>query len=127
MKLRNTGEQPEIKETIIAEGVRVRGNISVDANLWLDGTVDGNLISKGEVSIGNKGKINGNVSGTIVLVGGTVVGNITASVKLIVLSGGTVEGDVDTIGLAVEDGGTIIGRLRMPEPMDETNEGTEAS
>lgn len=127
MKLRNTNDQPDIKETIIAEGVKVRGNVTVEANIWLDGVVDGSVHTKGEVSLGKSGKINGNVSGTIVLVGGAITGNVKASVKLIVLSSGKILGDVDTSGLAVEEGGTIIGNLRMPEPIEETNEGTEAS
>lgn len=125
MKLRSTNNEPDIKETIIAEGVRIRGNISVEANIWLDGVVEGSVHTKGELSLGQNGIVNGNVSGTIVLVGGAVTGNIKASVKLIILSTGRIIGDVDTAGLAVEDGGSLSGQVRMPKPVLEISEDTE--
>ncbi len=119
MKFHNKADQVDIKETVITDGVRVRGNISVEANIWLDGIVEGSVNTKGEVSLGANGRINGNVTGSIIMVGGIIRGNIKAGEKLIILAGGRVLGDVDTAGLAVEDGGMIIGQVKMPAPPPE--------
>lgn len=107
-----------INETIIATGVQVRGNLRVEASLWLDGEVDGSINAGGDVSLGATGLVKGNVSGATVAISGRVTGNIKASVKLIILAEGQVLGDVDVASIAIEDGGVLIGQVRMPEPIE---------
>jgi len=116
MKPKNPQATSNIEETIIAYGVEVRGNLKVEADLALDGIIDGSVHAKGNVTLGENAQIKGNLQGNAVVVAGKVFGNVKANVSLVVQSSGQVIGDVDTAGLVVEEGGVIRGQLKMPLP-----------
>lgn len=121
--MRNRGrtqEPADINETVITNGIKIRGNIKAEANIWLDGVVEGNISSNGEVTLGENANVNGDISGANVMIGGKVKGNVNSNAKLIVLTGGRLVGNVETQELAVEDGGVIIGRITMPEPIEDS-------
>ena len=52
------------KLTTIALGTMVKGAITVEGDLRLDGIIEGNVSCKGKVVIGPQGRIKGNVTCT---------------------------------------------------------------
>ncbi len=111
-------QQPrsDASQTIVGQGVHIRGNLQAEADVWLDGIVDGSIHAKGNVSLGTNGRVKGNVVGNSVEIAGHIEGNVKAAISLHLAATGVINGDVDTSGLSAEDGSTLNGRIRMPEP-----------
>jgi cytoskeletal protein CcmA (bactofilin family) len=80
---------------------RLKGNLFVEGNLVVVGTVDGELEATGDVEIDRGGRVNGPV---------------TARNRLVVGPSGSLLGDVRVARLVVEDGATFSGNVSMIKP-----------
>jgi len=98
--------------TLIGEGCLFEGNITSPASTRLDGTVKGNIDSKGTLIVGQGGVISGEVKAVEISVHGKVEGNIHSE-KLIIKNGGIVSGDVHSKSFIIEDGGIYNGKCLM--------------
>jgi cytoskeletal protein CcmA (bactofilin family) len=103
-------------ETIIGSGVIVRGNLTSESDIIIDGALTGHIKANGDVTVGVNARIKADIEATNVTVGGSVVGNITASGQASIRETGNVEGDIKATGLAISSGGIFIGRSLMEQP-----------
>jgi cytoskeletal protein CcmA (bactofilin family) len=92
----------------------------------IDGQVDGEIELEGQVTIGEGGRLVGQVVARSVRVAGTVEGNLRATERIELLASGSIEGDVLTPRLAIHEGGLCRGRVEMRRPQ-ERSEATAAS
>ena len=96
--------------TIIGADFRVKGDISCEGDVQLEGTVDGNVKSL-RLTVGESGAVNGDVNAESVRVQGKIVGTIRA--KSVELSGSShVTGDILHETLSVENGAFLNGHCR---------------
>ena len=97
--------------TLLGNGSFISGDIKVNGFVRIDGDIDGNLKTDGNIIIGENAKIRGNIVGKSVIVGGIVLGNIFAdeSVKLMVNS--AVMGDIVSHKVQIEDTAKFHGHL----------------
>ena len=97
--------------TLLGNGSFISGDIKVNGFVRVDGDIDGNLETDGNIIIGEIAKIRGNIVGKSVIVGGIVLGNIFAdeSVKLMVNS--AVMGDIVSHKVQIEDTAKFHGHL----------------
>lgn len=103
-------------ETVIGTGVNVKGNLSSQSDIIVDGHVAGNIHAEGNVTIGVNAQVSGEITGANVTVGGEHRGNITASGETTLLATGQVHGNIATGGLAVNSGAIFIGQCKMEAP-----------
>ncbi|MDR1788440.1 MAG: polymer-forming cytoskeletal protein [Treponema sp.] len=99
--------------TIIGPGTCIEGDLNAGGFTRVDGNVRGNLSARGRVVIGEGARLKSSVSGTTVVVGGVVAGNITATERLVVLSSGIVLGNVVTRRIQADEGCLIHGRVKV--------------
>ncbi len=101
---------------VLAEGVRINGNITFSGKVRIDGEVMGNV--KGDyVVFGPSSKVDGNIEADTVIMFGELKGNIKGkSVEL--RAGSRIEGDIECNELTVEVGSVIRGKV-MVEPVCE--------
>lgn len=99
--------------TIISNGVKVEGKVSSNGSIRLDGTIQGDIICQGNVTIGDQGEVYGKVDGQIITIGGKVEGLINAKEKLILESKADLKGDVFTKILVIEAGARFDGKSNM--------------
>ena len=78
--------------------------------LQIDGQIQGD-VRGAEVIIGEQGKVEGTVSGEQVIVRGTALG-VVRGIRVSLLSGSRVEGDVHHASLSIEQGALFEGRAR---------------
>jgi cytoskeletal protein CcmA (bactofilin family) len=97
----------------IVEGTLVEGTINSDSNLRIDGEFKGNLITKGRLVVGLKGKVSGTVNCLCCDVEGTLEGEVTVLELLSMKSSSTVQGDLYYGQLSVEAGAKALGTFRM--------------
>lgn len=89
--------------TLIGAGSAVSGDVKINGFVRVDGDIDGNLETGGNVIIGEKARIRGNVTASSIVVGGIIIGDIIAPKSVKLLSSSAVIGDVTTHRLEVED------------------------
>ena len=85
--------------TIIAQGV-----------VQVEGVVEGEFDMVGAVIVAESGLIRGPVAADVVRVAGRIEGNVQAREHMRLESSGSLDGDVKTASLVVEDGGVLNGR-----------------
>jgi cytoskeletal protein CcmA (bactofilin family) len=107
---------------LISLGTDITGNIVSNGDLRIDGSLTGNLTTKGKVVIGTTGKIKGEVICKNSEVSGTIEGKISVNQLLNLKSSSKIIGDIVTSKLSIEPGAIFTGNCRMSET--ESNGGT---
>ena len=99
--------------TVIGNDVVIKGEITVEKGLRVDGTIEGAVTTKGKVHVGKSGTLNAEVSGGSVTVEGKVKGNITASDRVTLEASSNVSGDLTATKLIVLEGASFSGKVNV--------------
>lgn len=95
--------------TIIGAGSSIRGDIKINGFTRVDGDLDGNLETSGNVIIGENSRIRGNVVAKSVTVGGIIQGDIIAEKSVRLLSSSAVIGNIQTHNLIADEDAILNG------------------
>ncbi len=98
---------------MIGSGTKIIGNVETNGDIRIDGEVEGNIISKGKVVIGSKGKIIGEVQCVNAELSGLIQGVIKVSELLSLKNASKLLGDIFTSKLSIEPGATFTGSCKM--------------
>lgn len=101
----------EEPETTLGEGVSFRGELSFERLLRIDGIFEGQLLSKGKVIVGPKGKVKADLDLREAIIEGEVEGNITVQERLELRGEARVTGDIHAKSLCVDEGVQINGHV----------------
>lgn len=107
-------------ESLISQGVLIKGEISSPSSIRIDGHVEGKVNEKGELIVGEKGKIKGEVLVDNLVLAGRIEGNIEARGRLEITATGSIVGDASCSLISIEEGGFIDGTSRMIRPQETT-------
>lgn len=88
----------------------IDGNLKSEGNVRIDCIVNGNVSVFGNLTLGEKAEISGNVTSAVLIIGGKITGDVSAAEKLILHSGAVLKGDIITNSLVIEDGASFEGR-----------------
>src|SRR6185369_11312201 len=100
-------------ETIIGAGVVVHGELDSQSDVMIDGELEGNITTTGDIVIGVNAKVKATVKGANVTVAGQLKGDIHALGEAAIRETGQVNGDITAGGIAISSGGIFVGRSRM--------------
>jgi len=89
--------------TLLGTGSFIRGNVHVNGFVRIDGDIDGDLDTDGAVIISEKAKIKGNLKAKSAIIGGIVLGDISAREGVKLLSTSAVIGNIITRKIQMED------------------------
>jgi cytoskeletal protein CcmA (bactofilin family) len=118
----NETETPAIN--LISNGTDITGDIRSTGDIRIDGTLSGNLTTKGKVVIGTTGKVKGEIICKNSEVSGSIEGKITVSQLLILKASSKILGDIATSKLSIEPGAVFSGNCRMSENISNGGAGT---
>ncbi len=107
---------------LISTGTDITGDIKSTGDIRIDGTLKGNLNTKGKVVIGPTGKVSGEVICKNSEVSGTVEGKINVGQLLNLKASCKIYGDIVTVKLSIEPGAIFSGNCKMSD--SENNGGT---
>ena len=107
---------PRPNSTVIAQGVTVKGTLKGEGVVQVEGVVEGEFDLTGAVIVAETGLIRGPVKADVVRVAGRVEGSVFAREHMRLEPTGSLDGDVTTASLVVEDGGSLNGRCAMTKP-----------
>lgn len=99
--------------TIISPGVVIEGKLSSNGNVRVDGTIKGNVEVQGNLTVGEKGFISGDLNAEIITIGGKVEGIVRSKEKLVLETKSNLKGDIFTKVLVVEAGAFFEGKSNM--------------
>jgi cytoskeletal protein CcmA (bactofilin family) len=89
--------------TLIGDGSAVSGDVHANGFIRIDGDIDGDLDTDGNVIIGEKARIRGNLTAKSAIIGGIVLGDVSAKESVKLLSTSAVIGDIQTRRVQMED------------------------
>ena len=102
-----------LSSTVIATGVTMSGTLRGEGVIQVEGIVEGEIDLKGAVIVTPTGHIKGPVAADTVHIAGCIMGDVMARDHMRLEKTGSLEGDVTTVSLVVEDGGHLNGRSNM--------------
>ena len=101
-------------ETVIGPSVKVKGDFNAQGNIIVEGIVDGNLKTAGNLEVGDKAMVTANVEAKEAKIGGRINGNIKIKGFLEITATAKIFGDVEAVSISIERGATFNGKCVMP-------------
>lgn len=100
--------------TKVSQGTSFTGDVVSECNLVIDGEINGNILSRASVTIGPKGKVEGKIAASKIVISGFFKGELEGdTVEL--SSTSNVIGDIVSDKLVIEDGGNFEGYRQKKE------------
>ena len=98
----------------IGKSVVIKGELNGSEDLTIEGQVEGKIELKDNVlTIGSNGKIKAQVFAKALIVLGEVHGNVSATEKVEIRDGGSVDGDIVSPRVAIAEGAHFRGSVDM--------------
>lgn len=99
--------------TLLAKGVVLKGEIHVEGTVRIDGRLDGDIQTKGQVIIGEDGLVQGTITAGSVVSSGRIKAKVMANERVQLMKTATLIGEVLTPLLVIEEGAKLQGVTDM--------------
>lgn len=96
---------------VLGRSVRIRGRVSGDGDLRVEGEVEGDVKIGGALEVGDAATVAGNVVANSVLIEGALTGDVDAQGPVHIRSGARVAGNMSGSEVALEEGASFSGRI----------------
>lgn len=98
-----------MSKNILSSDVEIKGTLKFSNDLIIDGKIDGEVSSDGDLTVGENARIKGDITTRSVTVFGKVTGNISVSDRCELKQNAELVGDIKAGKLAIEEGATFMG------------------
>jgi len=106
--------KPSTTASVLGPTLTFKGELSADEDLIIQATVEGSIAHHTKnLTIGEHGQVKANINASVIIVEGTVEGDITGDDSVIIKSTGKVIGNVTAPRITLEDGASFNGRIDM--------------
>lgn len=99
--------------TVIGGSIVIDGEISGEEDLIIRGTVKGRIVLKENLIVEDSGVVEADIETQNVTVSGQVTGNIQATERVEISSGGRMVGDIKAPRILIADGAVFKGNVDM--------------
>ncbi|OLN24837.1 hypothetical protein DVDV_3863 [Desulfovibrio sp. DV] len=106
----------------LGAGTQYHGQFNFQGVVRIDGGVFGDIISDGVLVLGEEGLVEGSIQVGELITSGRIVGDVTASRRVILNKSANHRGNITSPSVVIEDGAVLNGQLRMSEPEAEVLE-----
>lgn len=108
--------------TYIGKSLVIKGEVSGSEPIHIEGKIDGPISLRDcHVNVGRDAVVNSNVQAGEIIVRGTLDGNISATDRVEVHSGGSLTGNVSAGRISIEYGAFFQGKVDMRQPDPKAN------
>jgi cytoskeletal protein CcmA (bactofilin family) len=118
------GAQKSSEEMTIymGQGMEFKGTLAFEGTGRIDGKVDGKIMARGVLVIGEGAVVSSELEGDTVVIGGRVSGKIVGRMKVQLLKTAVVDAEITTPTLLIEEGCRFNGTSRMTGGADAGDE-----
>lgn len=103
-----------IEQATIGRTLVIKGEITGSEALYIDGRIEGKItLGDHRVTVGRNGTVQADITAREVVVMGKVTGNIDCTDRVDIRSEGSVNGNVSTVRISVEDGAVLKGGIQV--------------
>jgi cytoskeletal protein CcmA (bactofilin family) len=103
----------------LGSSLHVKGEISGSEDLLIDGSVEGLIqLDERKLTVGATAKVTADIIAREVVVYGTVKGNLRAKDRIEIKKDGSVNGDLTTSRIMIEDGAYFKGSIEIDKSSD---------
>ncbi len=107
-----TPEQAEIT-AFLGKGTEFKGVLSFEGTIRVDGKVEGEVVSKDTLIVGDGAFLQGEITIGTLICSGKIVGNVNANQKVHIIAPAIIQGNIKTPKLIIEEGVTFDGKSEM--------------
>ncbi len=98
-------------ETVLGKNVRIRGRISGEGDLVVQGSIEGDVTLRGDFTLDEGAQATSSITAHAVVVAGALEGGVVAETEFTITASGSFRGDVSAPQVNIEDGAVFAGRL----------------
>jgi cytoskeletal protein CcmA (bactofilin family) len=109
---------PAATRNVLSSDVEIKGNVKFADDLVVDGKIEGEINSDGNLTVGENARLKAEIKTSTVVVYGKVHGNITASSRVELKASAEVVGDIKTKTLSIEAGAIFVGKSTVGTPTE---------
>ena len=107
-------EQPTTEQAVIGTSLVLKGDVTGENDLLIQGQVEGKVVlKKNSVTVGKNGRVKADIYGKVIRVDGKVQGNLFGDEKIIINRSGDVRGNLSAPSVTLEDGALFKGSIDM--------------
>src|SRR3979409_206808 len=111
----------------LGASLHVKGEISGNEDLLIDGSVEGLIqLDERKLTVGPSAKVTADIIAREVVVYGNVKGNLRAKDRIEIKKDGSVNGDLTTSRIMIEDGAYFKGSIEIDKTADKDSSGANA-
>ena len=111
---------------MIGKTISIKGDITGEENLVIEGRVDGTVhLKSNDLTVGQSGRVNANLTANMVRIDGEVKGDIVGTEKVVITKTGRVQGNIVGPRVTLEDGAKFKGSIDM-DPSGTERAGVQA-
>jgi cytoskeletal protein CcmA (bactofilin family) len=97
----------------ISKATVIKGNIITDANVYVAGTINGDIATQAMFTIEKNGLVNGNVHAKNVIVKGKIKGHVQSDGKVDVIKKGEIDGNVYALEVNIDEESLVKGATKL--------------
>lgn len=99
---------------MIGPSIEIKGTVTGDEDLLIQGKVEGSIdLGAHEVTVGESGKVNADITARTVRIDGEVAGDVRGNEKVLISKTGNVRGNIIAPRMTLEDGAIFKGSIDM--------------
>jgi cytoskeletal protein CcmA (bactofilin family) len=115
---RSTSSQPKTTHnnvtTILGPDIRIEGTLHFESNVLIEGEFKGEIVSEnGQLTIGEKARVEGDLTGGQITIRGHVEGSVNATQRVHLADRGELIGDLTTPSLQMDESVVFDGSCKM--------------
>lgn len=107
---------PAANRNVLSSDVEIKGTVKFTNDLVVDGKIEGEISSEGNLTVGENARIKAEINTGTVTVYGKVHGNISASERVDLKASAEVVGDIKAKTLSIEAGAIFVGKSTVGTP-----------
>jgi cytoskeletal protein CcmA (bactofilin family) len=109
-------QTPSATRNVLSSDVEIKGSVKFTNDLVVDGKIEGEINSDGNLTVGENARIKAEIKTATVIVYGKVHGNLTATDRVELKASAEVVGDIKAKTLSIEAGAIFVGKSTVGTP-----------
>ncbi len=98
---------------MVGIGTQIKGDLTSDGDLRVDGQIEGNVITKSKIASGVTSEIKGNLQARSADISGKIFGDVVVSETLFLRASAKINGNIKTHKIVIESGAEFNGNCTM--------------